>query len=103
GSAQGPGGEVVRLVRDALAHLADPVYLQMHPLAGRVPRAEAERPGGPDGEALRRWLLGAIAHLGPRAKSGERDTAWRGHRLLQLRYAEGLPPEAVQAQLGLSR
>jgi hypothetical protein len=28
--------EFVRLVRDALAHLYDPVYLQTHPLAGAL-------------------------------------------------------------------
>ena len=99
----GTGDRVTRLVREALAHLADPVYLQTHPLAGLVAPAGAGWPAGRAGEALRRRLLGAIADLEPPAKSGERGASRRGHRLLELRYAEGLPPEAVQDQLGLSR
>src|SRR5262249_1863134 len=75
--AGGTGNESARLVRDALAHLADPAYLQTHALAGLVAPAGAGWSAGRAGEALRRRLLGAIAALEPPAKAGERGAARR--------------------------
>jgi non-specific serine/threonine protein kinase len=78
----------VRAVRQALGRLHDLPYLQTHPLAGRF--------GG--GEALQRCLLEAIDQLG-----GQTARAGRAHRLLVLRYREGLAPAAVQRELGLAK
>jgi hypothetical protein len=103
---EGAAGEavLVRQVRDGLAHLADPVYLQRHPLARLLPAVSDERGHTLQaGEALRRRLLDAIAQLRPRAKASERTGAWRSYRLLELRYVEALAAEGVQEQLGLSR
>jgi hypothetical protein len=103
-----------RQVRDALAHLYDPVALQTHPLARSLgldaPRASGarERPGSqpPVGRALRQRLVEAIAALRPELKRGEvagASPTWRAQRLLELRYVEALDPPAVQAQLGIEK
>ncbi len=93
--------DLIQQVRDALAHLHDLPYLQTHPLAGRV----AARPGAPAaaaGKLLRQHLLDAVEAL--RAPSGAAGGphAWRGHRILVLRYVEALDVAAVQQQLALS-
>jgi non-specific serine/threonine protein kinase len=120
---------LARQVRDALRHLYDPVYLQTHPLTRRL-RADAAGPGpgggaarvaGPDGAALRRCLLDAIAALQPPSAPpgatrgscgpggdlpgpGAAGTgAWRRYRLLDLRYVEGHDIPTVCRQLAVSR
>jgi non-specific serine/threonine protein kinase len=112
-----PDDAFPRLVRDALRHLYDPVYLQTHPLtrwAGLAPEAApgGARRGGSvaGGAALRRCLLEAIAALqppGPEPAAGAAGAAgrgaWRRYRLLVLRYAEGLEIPAVCDQLAVSR
>jgi predicted ATPase/DNA-binding NarL/FixJ family response regulator len=103
----GPGG-FGHQVRDALAHLYDPVALQTHPLARLLGAPPSGAPAGEtrrvlDGRLLRQRLLDAIAHLRPEGKAGEAAAgALRRHRLLELRYVEALDPPAVQAQLGIS-
>ena len=78
----------VRAVGQALARMHDLPYLQTHPLAGEI--------GG--GKALQRCLFDALEALGGRgAHEG------RAHRLLVLRYREGLEPAAVQRELGLAK
>jgi non-specific serine/threonine protein kinase len=116
GTADATGGlaaadDFGRQVRNALAHLYDPIYLQTHPLAralGPLPTTGRAGEAGDAGRvqagrALRRRLLEAVARLRPEAKSSEAASAWRTHRLLELRYVEALPPEAVQAQLGIGK
>ena len=90
-------------MRDALAHLYDPVYLQTHPLASgpAAPPGEAVRVRA--GRVLRRRLLDAIAQLRPEGKAGEVSAAARAHRLLELRYVEALDPPVVQEQLGIEK
>jgi predicted ATPase len=92
-------------VLDALTHLYDPVVLQTHPLARMLAAGGAVgATPGDAGEALRRRLLDAIAHLRPPAKAGEAAAgAWRRHRLLELRYVEAVGPRAVQEQLGIEK
>ncbi len=138
-SALAPGA-LARLIRDALRHLYDPVYLETHALApyaqvdGSGPASLASAHGRPTarasaggaapalalpranpsvpisaGAALRRDLLDAIAALepalpaaaGPGAGGGERVR--RRHRLLVLRYVEGLDIPAICRQLAISR
>src|SRR5262245_39469220 len=78
----------VRAVGQALARVHDLPYLQTHPLASEV--------GG--GKALQRRLPDALAELG-----GQPAHEGRAHRLLHLRYLEGLAPAAVQRELGLAK
>jgi predicted ATPase len=90
-------------VHDAVAHLHDPVYLQAHPLAQQLSRQDKGVLSARAGVALQRRLLDAIAALRPLTKVSEASPAWRGHRLLNLRYAESLDPSTVQRQLGTSK
>jgi predicted ATPase len=88
-----------QLVRDALRHLHDPMYLRTHPLADLL---------GPDvaaasrGKRLHALLLDAIAALRP--LPGSTDVrASRRHELLRLRYVEALEIGDVSSQLNMSR
>ena len=101
--------ELARLVRDALARLYDPVFLQSHPLARMLPLPPGADGRGSAGAAragrvLRHRLLDVLARLRPEGKAGEAAAgAWRRHRLLELRYVEALAPPAVRAQLGIEK
>jgi predicted ATPase len=89
-------------VRDALVHLYDLPYLQTHPLARffRANRSDSHTPTA--ARALQRCLLEVIDALhAPTAGSAVREQ--RGHRLLHLRYVEGMTAEQVWAQLGISK
>ena len=87
------GGTVPRgPVRDALAHLNDPVFLQTHPLTRLLPGEAGQRGHPQAGKALRQHLKYAIALLYPPGTAPEGTRAWRRHRLLHLRYEGGLPP-----------
>jgi hypothetical protein len=87
------------LVRDALAHLHDPTHLQSRELARLLGETATSRSGTSD--VLRRHLLRAIGsiHPGPDAA----PDAIRRHRVLTLRYVEGLDAHAVQDRLGISQ
>ena len=89
-------------VRDALAHLDDPSHLQAHPLAHLAASEPGARPGGA-GRALVQSLVGAIESLRPGSTADPSSHAWRGHRILSLRYVEGLGVAKVCGQLAISR
>src|SRR5438309_2983970 len=68
--------EFHRSVRDALAHLNDPAYLQTHPLPAvsavtgmAAPLASAS--------ALRQAVVDAIRSLQPKTRSPADSTSWR--------------------------
>src|SRR5262245_40992133 len=90
-------------VRNALAHLHDPVRLQTHPLAAAAQAALG--PAGARGPAgaLRAALVEAVDALRPRAEPAADAGAQRGHALLALRYLEALPPAEVQRRLAIGR
>lgn len=92
--------DFARLVRDALRHLHDPVYLQPHPLT-RLLIAPSETPSIA-GKRLARLLLDAIAALRPGAGSSD-ARAYRRYDLLTLRYVEALEIDEVSARLAISR
>jgi hypothetical protein len=100
--ADAADGGFERQVRDALAHLHDPTYLQTHPLARPAERAlDPPSPGA--ARAMRRSLLDAVEALAPgRAGPGGPDAA-RRQRLLVLRYVEALDIPVVLARLTISR
>src|SRR5687768_10351751 len=83
------------LVKDALAHLHDTVYLERHPLAvGEGGRGSEERRSLRAYTILRQRLLSAVEQLRPEGdgSSRARDAAIRARRLLELRYVEALDP-----------
>lgn len=97
-----PPPEFVALVRDALEHLYDLVYLRDHPLALALSR-DCLPPDVGNTLALRQVLLDAIDSL-VLSDSLPSDTRQeRDHRVLQLRYVEALPFREVATRLGLSQ
>lgn len=92
--------DVVRLVRDALRHLHDPVSLRTHPLTDLF--AEPDTSPSVKGKRLHQLLLEAIAALRPESSSND-ARALRRHDLLTLRYIEALEIDTVAARLGMSR
>ena len=105
------------LVRDALAHLYDPAYLQTHSLT-RYLQTDPSTRKPVLGRALRQCLLEAIEALHPGAggpgvggpsggpggggAEGSSDLA-RHSRVLQLRFIDRLDPQEVQSKLAISR
>jgi predicted ATPase len=78
--------------RDALSHLHDLGYLQLHPLA----RATGS------GRELRRALLEGIEEQRPGSIApSPRD--WRRYRILARRYLDGREIGAIQAELAIGR
>lgn len=92
--------DFARSVRDALRHLHDPVYLQIHPLVRLLP--EPSDVPGFAGKRLQRLLLDAIATLRPETGMGD-ARARRRYELLALRYVEALEIAEVAARLAISR
>lgn len=88
-------------VRDALIHLYDLAYLQTHALVNVVSRDSAS--DTIRGKLLRRQMLDALETLRPDPGTPAQSRAWRSHRLLELRYVEGLSVEESAEQLGMSR
>ena len=91
-----------RHVHDALAHLYDPVYLQTHPLT-TISAVEPEFAAVSAGRALQDRLTRAIATLKPIKETAVNAEAWRRHRILELRYLEGLTISEVQKRLAIGR
>jgi predicted ATPase len=96
------GDSFARQVRDALAHLYDPAYLQTHPLAALVPADPGMRTAG-RGKALRQILVEAIEATRPIGTADRTIPGSLIHPVLTLRYVEALDPSAVQERLGVSR
>jgi predicted ATPase len=90
-----------RQVRDALLHLHDLPYLQRHPFVARMQRLDG---GGAAAaaKALQARLLEAVDGLRPGDDVPAAAPAWRRHRLVALRYVEGLDVAAACRQLGIS-
>jgi CheY-like chemotaxis protein len=90
------------LVAAAYQHLYDFVYLRTHPLveklidAGRI--HDKER-----GWHLHTRLLEAIEELDPGPNAPPYSREWRRHRLMSLRYIDGLERQQVADQLAISR
>src|SRR5262249_48676753 len=89
-----------RQVRDALLHLHDLPYLQTHPLAAALLEPPQDRAANA-GRLLQRRLLDAIDALQTGSGHAAASPFVRGHRLLQLRYVDGLEIPDVCDQLGL--
>lgn len=92
---------LAELVRDALAHLHDPVCLQTHPLVSLLALQPSRASTNP-GRALHQLLRDAIDELRPAADRAD-PHARRVHEILRLRYVEALAPRDVQRALALSR
>ncbi|MBI2939232.1 MAG: response regulator [Chloroflexi bacterium] len=85
-------------VRDALAHLHDRPSLQGHPLVGLLPELGQK----PSADAVHRLLLEAISQLRPLGPVPGHSPEARRHRYLSLRYVDGVAPQRIARDLGLS-
>lgn len=95
-------GEFVRQIAGAYEHLYDIVYLRTHPLAELLTR------NAPLSRKERAWklhhlLLDIIEELDPGAGAPVYSREWRRHRLMILRYVDGLDPQTVADRLAISR
>lgn len=92
----------ITLLTDAYEHLYDLVYLRTHPLMSVFTQST---PGSPNENAWRfhHILLDVIQEIDPGPKAPVFSREWRRHRLLTLRYSEGLAAQAVAEQLAISR
>ncbi|HLY26139.1 MAG TPA: response regulator [Aggregatilineales bacterium] len=94
--------QFVASLADAYEHIYDLVYLRTHSLLDLL--AEDKRaPRKDQAWQLHHLLLGVIGELdpGPHAPAFSRE--WRRHRLMVMRYVDGLPPQVVADQLSISR
>ncbi len=85
----------VQQVKDALAHLHDQSYLQLHPLTARFVAVGINVP-------LHDLLCKTIEELRPAAHLPVADAAWRPYRALYLRYVRGLDVAVVAEMLTIS-
>jgi CheY-like chemotaxis protein/uncharacterized protein YjiS (DUF1127 family) len=94
--------EFRRQVRDALQHLYDPAYLQVHPLLPHIASA-ATSDRLTRAQELRSWLKEGIEALHPQQGSPSGSPAWRSYLAVRCRYLQGLSIGEVASELGLSR
>ncbi len=88
-------------LRNALAHLHDPAYLENHPLARRIGLV-AQAPDLTRGELLRRTLRLSIEALDPEAGLPPNAPEARPYQVLRGRYIlrQGLDEVAAQLDIG---
>ena len=77
-----------RLVREALLHLYDAVFLQKHPLSQLVASPAGQAPTV-RGKLLLQDLLDAIEALRPAAGTSSDARAWRRHRTRKRKERSG--------------
>jgi CheY-like chemotaxis protein len=94
-------------VRDALLHLYDYARLQTHPLLDTIGDEGASplQGGSPiaRGRLLRQRLLDAVDSLRPEGGLDADARACRAHRILELRYLEGVEAGDVMRQVALGK
>ena len=88
-------------VRDCLANLYDPGYLQTHPLAELL--VIPGMPRATSAQCLRQTILDAIETLRPPDKVAFGQPQWQCYRLTWLRYVEGYSQDEVCRELQLGR
>ncbi len=93
--------EFRKQVKDALEHLHDTAYLQVHPLV-----AQLAWPAAPQqtthAQRLRDLLKGAIESLRPQSGSPTEAPEWRSYLALRYRYVQGMSMAETENKLGIS-
>lgn len=94
--------EFTQKVSDAYEHLYDLVYMRTHPLTDLlVPDPNLQRKE--KAWQLHHLLLQAIEELDPGSQAPAFSHEWRRHRLMVLRYLDGVDIQSIADQLGISR
>ena len=93
--------ELRPLVAQVCEHLYDLVYLRTHPLRQALV-GDASLNAHDAAWKLHHQLLDAIEELDPGPQAPLNGREWRRHRLLVLRYVEGLAPDVVAQRLSIS-
>ncbi len=94
--------EFAHQVADAYEHLYDLVRLRTHPLTDLlVPDPALSRKD--KAWRLHHILVDVIDELDPGPHAPVFSREWRRHRLMVLRYVDGLDPQSVADQLAISR
>jgi CheY-like chemotaxis protein len=87
---------------DAYEHIYDLVYLRNHSLIDLLFR-DNKISRKDSAWQLHHLLLDTIQELDPGPQAPAFSREWRRHRLMVLRYADGLTPQTVADQLAISR
>jgi len=87
---------------DAYQHLYDYAYLRSHPLRWLVDASD-ELPRKEQAWRLHRFLLEILDELDPGSGAPAFSREWRRHRVMMLRYADGLDPDSIASRLAISR
>jgi len=98
--------QFVKNLTDIYEHIYDLVYLRSHPFMKflSIPNQAADQtPSKERVWQLHHTLLNALQELDPGPQAPTFSREWRRHRLLVLRYVDGLTPQAVADQLAISR
>jgi CheY-like chemotaxis protein len=91
--------EFDQLVREALKHLFDYVFLDNHPLVKLLvlPGNRTAQPA----QDLRHALFSAIRSLSPAKNIPQQSHDWRGYQILEMRFIGGMESAEVMRRLGL--
>lgn len=94
--------QFVAQLEDAYEHIYDLVYLRTHPVIN-LALGGKQATTKESAWQLHHTLLKAVQELNPGPQAPAFSREWRRHRLMVLRYVDGLLPQAVADQLGISR
>ncbi len=93
--------EFRKLVKDALEHLYDTAYLEVHPLLSHVSGISVGN-RTTRAQELRNLLKDAVEELRPPEGLPPGSPEWRGYLVLRCRYMQGMTMGQVESELGLS-
>ncbi len=91
-----------KLVKDALEHLYDTAYLEVHPLLPHFTGADTAN-RATHAQKLRSLLKESIEMLRPPQGMPSRSPEWRSYLALRYRYVQEMTVGQVESELGLSR
>ncbi|MFZ6026679.1 MAG: response regulator [Chloroflexota bacterium] len=93
--------EFRKQTKDALEHLYDPAYLQVHPLLHQFSSVKASAQAT-RAQSLRGLLKDAIETLRPLQTIPPNAPEWRSYLALRCRYVQGMSLAQIEMELGIS-
>jgi CheY-like chemotaxis protein len=91
-----------KLVKEALEHLYDTAYLEVHPLLSHLSGANSTN-RATHAQKLRSVLKESIEMLRPPQGMPSRSPEWRSYLALRYRYVQEMTIGQVESELGVSR